>query len=228
MRIIAISDTHTAHESVVLPEYQPCDVLVHAGDITNRGEVITIQRFAYWAQQLPYEHVIVIAGNHDFCFENANALMCETFLKEKGITYLRDEACTINGIKFYGSPWQPWFHNWAFNLQRGEEIAAKWAAIPDDTDVLLTHGPASNNLGGLISHVFHRRTQTDLYDEDVGCEDLFNRLKELSNLKYHIHGHIHEGWGIHDHPEISCKCVNASIMDAAYKPVNKPWILPIT
>ena len=47
----------------------------------------------------------------------------------------------MEGVKVYGSPWQPWFGGWAFNLERGPDIAAKWALIPDDTDVLLTHGP---------------------------------------------------------------------------------------
>jgi hypothetical protein len=28
-------------------------------------------------------------------------------------------------IKIWGSPWQPEFHNWAFNLPHGEKIKEK-------------------------------------------------------------------------------------------------------
>ncbi|MCK4490026.1 MAG: hypothetical protein KAU23_07180 [Anaerolineales bacterium] len=47
----------------------------------------------------------------------------------------------IDGTKFYGSPWQPWFYDWAFNLQRGPEIRSKWELIPEGIDILITHGP---------------------------------------------------------------------------------------
>ena len=227
MRIIAISDTHCRHEDVVLPEYKEGDILVHAGDITGRGETHVVYAFAYWLQSLPYKHKIVIAGNHDFCFENSNAKLCEMFLKERGITYLHDSEIVIEGIKFYGSPYQPWFHNWAFNKTRGEEIAEVWAKIPDDTNVLITHGPPSGNLGGCMPHVFHHPSGKDSYNEEVGCEDLFQRMTQLKDLQYQIHGHIHECWGCYSHPDLTCQCVNASIMDASYNPVNKPWVLPL-
>ena len=48
-----------------------------------------------------------------------------------------------DNVRIYGSPWQPEFYNWAFNLPRnGEEMKARWDAIPDNTDILITHGPA--------------------------------------------------------------------------------------
>jgi Icc-related predicted phosphoesterase len=228
MRIIAISDTHAKHHEVELPPYQPGDILVHAGDITRRGEIATVQNFSHWLKDLPYEHKLVIAGNHDFCFQDERAHQVMDMLEQiGGAHYLQDECVILNGIEFYGSPWQPWFHNWAFNLQRGSDIARKWELIPDSTNVLITHGPAAGNTGGLIPHVFHRATGENLYEEEVGCEDLFHRIKELSNLKYHICGHIHECYGIHTHPDLTCISVNASALDLRYECVNKPFILPL-
>lgn len=230
MRIISISDTHRGHQHIELPPYQEGDVLVHAGDISGRGEIATIANFHYWLKDLPYKHIVVISGNHDFCFENEERDYAKTTLigdQEDRIHYLEDSEITIDGIKFYGSPWQPWFGGWAFNLRRGEEIARKWAQIPDDTDVLITHGPPAQKCGGVIPHVFHRHTGTDLYEEDVGCEDLFQRMKELTKLQYHICGHIHEGYGVYTHPDLSCKVVNASIMDLKYNPTNKPFMLTV-
>ncbi len=223
MRLIAISDTHSKHHELQLPEYQEGDILVHAGDITRKGELATVQNFAFWAESLPYERIIVIAGNHDFCFENEQRWICEQMLKEKGITYLCDNEVIVEGLKFYGSPWTPWFHDWAFNLHRGLPIAQKWAKIPDDVDILITHGPSVNNLGGGIPEVI----SGEAFVNDVGCEELFERMKRLKNLKYHIHGHIHEGYGIYHHDELSCAAVNASVLDVHYNCTNSPFILPI-
>lgn len=222
MRIIAISDTHSKHHEVQLPPYQPGDILVHAGDMTHKGELATIQNFAQWCKTLPYDHTIVIAGNHDFCFQDERHYLAESILFQAGITYLYDKEITINGIKFYGSPWQPWFFDWAFNVKRGE-LYKKWQNIPADTDVLITHGPAAPNLGGAIPEV----RAGDAKINEVGDHELFEQMKYLTNLKYHICGHIHECYGIYDNSEISCKAVNASVLNLAYDCVNKPWILPI-
>jgi len=59
--------------------------------------------------------IVAIAGNHDFCFEDYRS-DCEDELTNRG--YLQDQEVTIDGLRFYGSPWQPWFYDWAFNLQR--------------------------------------------------------------------------------------------------------------
>ena len=226
MRIIAISDTHGKHYEVNLPPHKPGDILVHAGDITRKGEIATIQNFAHWAKDLPYEHIITIAGNHDFCFQDERRGLAEDILRQNGVTYLFDEAITINGKVFYGSPWQPWFHNWAFNLQRGEEISKKWAQIPVETNILITHGPPGPNLGGTIPQVISGVVTID----EVGCYDLRSRLYALPNLEYHIFGHIHECYGIYNHKlseNTSCVCVNASSLDVQYRCVNAPFILPI-
>ena len=152
VRIVCISDTHSQY--LVVPDG---DVLVHCGDWTKTGEPKQIEAFTSWFGSLPHPHKVCIAGNHDvsmheeFYAENwsrFHRLRCEPadvrakVLADTRFTYLEDSSVEIMGLKFYGSPWQPEFCNWAFNLDRGEPCAAKWRAIPEDTDVLLTHGPA--------------------------------------------------------------------------------------
>jgi len=201
--IVAISDTHGLHEALEVP---PGDILVHAGDITNMGEIEGVATFNEWLGSLPHSHKIVIAGNHDFCFER-NREASEPLLTN--CIYLHDTAVTVMGIRFWGSPWQPWFCDWAFNLQRGEEIRQKWNLIPDDTDVLITHGPP---------HGHGDRTDSgDL----VGCRDLLEAVERI-RPRLHVFGHIHEGYGVssNDHTTM----VNASNCDFSYEPVNPPVI----
>jgi len=198
-KIIIISDTHGLHEDVLIPDG---DVLIHAGDFTAKGALSDVEVFNHFLGRLPHRHKIVIAGNHEHCFERtpheARALLTNAI-------YLQDECVTIEGVSYYGSPWQPWFFDWAFNLKRGAALKAKWDSIPEETDVLITHGPpagvADVTAGGL----------------SVGCEDLLNRVA-LVKPTLHAFGHIHEGYGV-KHSE-STTFVNASICDFEYAPVN--------
>src|SRR2546430_16820633 len=124
MRIVCISDTHSRHDRIEVP---PGDILIHAGDATMTGRMEELARFNHWLGRLPHHYKIFIAGNHDWLFEK------EPTLAESLITnamYLRDSAARIEGLKFYGSPWQPRFMHWAFNLARGQATGRKWDLIP--------------------------------------------------------------------------------------------------
>lgn len=211
MRIVAISDTHALHQqafsNIALPEG---DVLVHAGDLTNVGDFRDVESFAEFFAEVDYKHKIIIAGNHDFCFEREK-LLAKSYLEKTGWHYLQDQEIVLDGVKFYGSPWQPEFFDWAFNLPRGERLAHVWAAIPDDTDVLITHGPAY----GILDRVLPHKTS-------VGCEELLKRINQIKP-KIHIFGHIHEDYGIKKVGETTF--VNASICDPNYKPQNQPLVI---
>lgn len=91
-----------------------------------------------WIQQLRHPHKLVVAGNHDRCFEHDRA-RAEQALGPT-VQYLQDSGTTIGNLRFWGSPWQPAYDNWAFNLPRGQALRNRWALIPADTDVLITHG----------------------------------------------------------------------------------------
>ena len=122
-RLVLISDTHGRHGFAV-PEG---DVLIHAGDLSMRGELAEIELFDACLASLPHEHKVVIAGNHDFCFEHASAAARACL---SHALYLEDEAAEVAGLRLFGSPWQPWFFNWAFNLARGEPLRKKAAIRP--------------------------------------------------------------------------------------------------
>jgi len=203
MKLIAIADTHGFHRSLEIPEG---DVLIHAGDLTRHGTLDDVKEFNDFLSTLPHPHKIVIAGNHDFCFEK-DQKACEELLTN--CIYLQDQDVIIDGVKFYGSPWQPWFYDWAFNLQRGPEIRAKWELIPEDTDVLITHGPPYG-IGDLTFQKDH-----------AGCEDLLEIVGRIKP-KVHIFGHIHEGYGITTH-EITT-FINASSYNHNSQMINKPMV----
>ena len=209
MKMTFISDTHGKHEHLTSKAYNNIlgsgDVLVHAGDCTNVGKVHEISQFLEWFSKTDYKHKIFIAGNHDFGFEVVRDIAPE--YKEKGVHYLFDSEVIIDGVKFYGSPWQPEFYDWAFNLPRGEKLAEKWKKIPGDTDVLITHGPAR----GMLDHT--------VTGELVGCEDLFNRVMEVQP-KIHVCGHIH--WAYGQKNFFGVEFLNASVLNERYQYENEP------
>ena len=179
MKLTFFSDTHTKHEKIQFPGG---DVLVFCGDLTRRGDLSEVQSFSKFVSNLNYQHKIVVAGNHDFSFEDHRKEAAEEYFLKNGIIYLNDSGIEIDGVKFWGSPIQPWFHDWAFNRARGEEIMKHWDLIPHDTDVLITHGPPF----GILDLCHH--------GERVGCHDLLAVVKKI-NPRVHAFGHIHESYG---------------------------------
>ena len=205
LTMVLLADTHGVHRDLAVP---PGDVLIHAGDVTRRGTLDEVEDFDDFLGSLPHRHKIVIAGNHDFCFQRRPA---EARARLTRATYLEDEATSVEGLKVYGSPWQPWFYDWAFNLRRGAEIAAKWALIPDDTRVLVTHGPPFG-IGDLTGRNDH-----------AGCADLLARVREVEPA-LHVFGHIHEGTGVYR--EGATTFVNASTSEGETPPIVIELPLP--
>jgi Icc-related predicted phosphoesterase len=209
MKITFISDTHNKHNHLTSKVYNNIlgsgDVLVHAGDISSMGKTHEIKNFLDWFSNTDFTHKIFIAGNHDWGFELNSDIAPE--YKEKSVHYLFDSEIVIDGVKFYGSPWQPEFYNWAFNLPRGEKLAEKWALIPTDTDILITHGPAYGILDWVPSGI------------QVGCQDLFHKIMEIQP-RIHVCGHIHCAYGQKYFNGI--EFLNASVLDEQYQHHNKP------
>jgi predicted phosphodiesterase len=211
MKIILISDTHNRHREVTVPNG---DILIHSGDFSGRGNPYEVEDFLEWFTSHPHTNKIFIAGNHDVSFEDKPEWLKDMLDKlPPNIFYLEDSSVIIDEIKFYGSPWQPEFHNWAFNLVRGPELAEKWAKIPLDTNVLITHGPA---YGYLDYTIFGH--------QNVGCHDLLERIQEVKP-QIHTCGHIHHSHG--SKYDKYTMYFNASICDERYQPTNKPWIVDL-
>lgn len=230
MDITFISDTHTFHREVSdTDNWLPGgDTIVCSGDICLRGEFEEALDFLNWFKELPYKHKIFTPGNHDICFDHEH-VKCDLFRKSyhkqsgkyiedirneipPGITMLENSELVIDGVKFWGSPVTPWFHNWAFNVNRGEAIAQYWDKIPEDVDVIVVHGPPFGILDITLEGDF------------VGCEDLANRIKVVKP-KIVSFGHIHESYGLTINDDIFY--VNASVVNRRYWVTNKPQVLHI-
>lgn len=205
MRIVVISDTHGLHLQVAVP---PGDVLIHAGDLTGHGTLGELRALNAWLGGLPHPHKLVIAGNHDWACAEHPALMPQLFT---AATYLCDTLVTIGGRTFYGSPWQPRFYDWAFNLDP-PELAQVWARVPAGVDVLITHTPP-----------YGRLDRTDR-GEHAGCAALRAALPRI-RPRLHGFGHIHEGYGQHAHGR--SLAVNASVCTLQYRPTNPPLVVDL-
>ena len=205
MKIIFISDTHNQHKKLVLPKG---DMIIHAGDISGRGKPHEIQAFLDWYSALPYSYKIFIGGNHDFMLEQ-NARQFAEIIPANCI-YLRNDSIEIEGIHIWGSPVTPWFYDWAFNRHRGEDIKRYWDQIPEETDILITHGPPHG--------ILDKTARGDL----AGCEELTEALARIKP-RIHAFGHIHEAYGKWETPDTLY--LNASVLDLGYNLKNPPHLI---
>jgi Icc-related predicted phosphoesterase len=220
-KITFISDTHTKHNQIT-SDLPGGDILIHAGDFMNAGyNPDEALEFFKWFEDLKgYDTKIFIAGNHDRWMENEPEWVKGYLTGYKTIEYLQDEDIVLyfdgpNGdhpednIRIYGSPWQPEFYNWAFNLPRnGEEMKAKWDAIPSNTDILVTHGPPYGYLDIPCGQ-----------NVRVGCEILRERV-DAFKPKIHVFGHIHGSHGYHFNGHTHF--INASVLNEQYMYQNLP------
>ena len=214
MNLTFLSDTHNKHNLIPTDYLLGGDVIIHSGDVSSRGTEDEIDVFLNWYSKLPYTHKILIAGNHDFFFENASKYIVDAKMaKYPEITYLNDSGVEIEGIKIFGSPVQPYFHGWAFN-RIGEAINEHWDKIPLDTNILITHG-------GPLGIGYNNVT---LEGQDVGCPYLAIKITELSDLKIFCQGHIHEGYGSYQ-IDNGPLFLNASVLNRRYEMRNKPIIV---
>jgi predicted phosphohydrolase len=206
MRIVCLSDTHTRHARIAVPDG---DLLVHTGDFSGRGKEGEIRAFDAWLGTLPHRHKVIIAGNHDFAFEDDPS--ARGWIQHA--VYLEDEGLEIEGLRIWGSPWQPRFFDWAFNLDRGAPLRAVWAKIPEGIDILLTHGPP------------HRILDRTARGQEVGCEQLREAVFRV-RPQLHVFGHIHEAHG--EEFVDGVQFVNASCCNLDYRPTQAPIVVDIT
>ena len=202
-----ISDTHGYR--VTVPE---ADVLLHAGDGTRMGTHAQVEDLAEWLGALPHEHKVFVPGNHDFACQQVTGWARDTFARQ-GVTMLVHEPLVVRGIRLFGSPWQPWFYDWAFNVRSEEERRRLWSQIPEDTQVLVTHSPPY----GVLDRCDDGRL--------VGCHALRERVDALPSLRLHLFGHIHESYGtlVRDGRTF----VNAACCTLAYQPTQLAIVLDL-
>lgn len=209
VRIAAVADLHGQ-----LPVVPPCDVLVVAGDICPLAREVAGQAtwldgpFRQWLEAVPAGAVVGIAGNHDFVFEREP----QRVPRDLPWTYLQDEGASVAGLSFWGSPWTPWFHDWAFNAPRkdGEAFLAKrYANVPSGTDVLVLHGPPVGYGDAVAGVAVGSTAELDL------IERVTPRLC--------VYGHVHEGRGQYAHGATTL--INAAAVDADYELLPDPVVV---
>jgi len=222
-RFVCFSDTHGREGQIPENHLVPADILLHAGDFTDTGAPGQVARFSEWLQAYPAQHKVVIAGNHDVTFheEFYEARGKNRFHRNRpfdcskakasltGCTYLEDSATDVCGYHIYGSPWQPEFCDWAFNLPRGEESRKHWDAIPQSVDILMTHGPP---------HGIGDWTDSNLH---AGCEELLAAIRRRA-ISANVVGHIHEGYGCR--VDGATLFINASSCTLQMRPSNPPIV----
>jgi Icc-related predicted phosphoesterase len=188
MKILHISDTHSLHGLFPMSRFEGIDLVIHSGDCSNymnpyknKEEVLN---FLEWYKNVPVANKIYVAGNHDTSIEKG--LITKSDFTDNGIIYLENEGTDIEGLKIWGSPYTPSFNDWAFMKAR-HKLHSVWENIPNDTDVLITHGPPKGILD-LSADAKHNL-------EMCGCSALRKRVEKM-NLKAMCFGHIHNSEGI--------------------------------
>lgn len=191
LRILHISDTHGFHSQIPVSRFENVDVVIHSGDCCSKyldpyRNEREVWDFIEWYKSLPVKNKIYVAGNHDTSIERR--MITEKDFAEAGIIYLENTSTTIDGIKFWGSPYTPRFGDWAF-MKRREKLNEVWQMIPDDTDVLIVHGPPK----GVRDLSYDRNGELEM----CGCSALMKRCWSLKDqLKLVAFGHIHNMKGV--------------------------------
>lgn len=215
MKIVLISDTHSLHSLLDIPE---CDILIHSGDCVMSHDQYQMvyknatSEFIEWLNgQTQAKNRLFIGGNHDFILRDNEEWVRDQL--NPGTHYLLEESIEIDGLKIFGTPWQPYFYDWAFNTHSDEEMKSCWSKIPEDVDILVTHNPPKYVLDG---------------HGNYGCPFLYDNIfknKMYKNLKIHTFGHIHKGRGHKRIDEIDF--YNSSNVDNKYNIVHDPFVLEI-
>lgn len=225
MKLIALSDTHGTHGEIssdlynLINEHPDIEGIVHAGDASNskdpaRNESELID-FLEWYSSIPLKYKIFTGGNHDTSLE-AGLVKPEEY---PDITFLLHETVVIEGIKIFGSPYTPEFHNWAYNVPR-DRIGDYWKSIPTDVDLLITHGPPKYILD-------------NTFGKHVGDMSMFKKYKSKEFApKVHVFGHLHNENGTINNGTFQLSTlpttfINASMVDLRHSLVNSPIIFEV-
>lgn len=206
MKIVAISDVHGKWNKLQIPE---CDILISVGDYSFRGEPHMVKDYHRWLNKQEAGHIISIQGNHELWVEK-NFQEAKAIAQEEcpSVHFIDEGLVQIQGLNIWCSAITPWFHDWAWNKYRGDDIARHWNMIPDDVDIIATHGPVYGIHDELV------QVDGSLSGNHVGCNDLLKRIQEIKP-DIHLCGHIHAHGGRQVHRD-GTSFYNVSVCDEMY------------
>lgn len=219
IKIASISDMH----GFLIPK----DVLISSDILTISGDIfpLSIQNdidaceewllneFSAWIDEIPFDNVIMVAGNHDFYFAEKHTL--PQGVSDK-IIYLEDSTCECKGITFYGCPWCIGPYGWAFCPNKNNISVERYYSLIPKCDILLVHQPPKIGTIGL--------TVTSFRADDYSSDELRQSIYKKDIVAVFC-GHVHTG----NHEELlyptrgcETKFYNVSILDEQYKWFSPP------
>jgi Icc-related predicted phosphoesterase len=207
LRLVLLSDTHQLHREVEVPDG---DIFIHAGDFTMFSESMeAVADFNDWLGELPHRDKIVVPGNHEFFLETDPS---ERVMLHNAIVLI-NEGTEIEGLRIWGSPVTPMYGG-AFGLSSAKDRKRLYAQIPQDIDVLVSHGPPFGILDTAPISGLHE-----------GCHELLDAVVQL-RPKLHVFGHIHTAYGIFRNEHTTF--VNASRLGLHDDPDSAPFVFEMT
>jgi Icc-related predicted phosphoesterase len=217
MKVLCVSDIH-----MKWIDTPPGDLLLVAGDFSFSGSRRELEWYEEWLTAQPQPWKVWISGNHEKGLDPAfggNEQLAYDIAERTGTVYLHNQMFTIDGVNIWGVPEQPAFCNWAWNRMRGAELRAIWECVPEQTDILLTHGPPYG-YGDLCPNGFR-----------AGCKDMLWMLENRTKVpEYIVCGHIHLSNGEYEIKREDgkvVKVINAAICDEGYKATNPVRVFDI-
>lgn len=227
IRVCAISDLHG-----YLPEVEPCDLVLICGDIvplSAQGSSRYTSRwykraFKTWAESLPCDKVIFIAGNHELHFPNHYEYYKKMFPNNSKVTYLCHEEYTYLGsdgkeYRIFGTPYCQIFGTWAFMLP-DPELEERYSEIPENLDILITHDQPYG-----YGDVLLQKDCPWANGKHIGNKMLMEAISKKMP-RYQFNGHLHSC----SHNKIMIEDTihyNVSLKDESYQPVYEPLYLEI-
>lgn len=227
MKVIIMGCIHEQHEQLnpwMIDNIDDTDYIIVTGDVAN-SSVASINynpmmNFLEWLNGWNVPSIFV-PGNHDTSYQ-ANMVDSIDMENLNNITPLIHESVTINvgdeSYNVFGSPYTPAFgEGWAYNVKRNK-LDKYWAEIPDNTDIIITHGPPKGV----------RDLTDDSYGSggkiQVGCKSLLNHVHRVKPI-IHCFSHLHDEKDIYNHgiSEMwGTKFINCSIVDLRHSVINNP------
>lgn len=227
IKICAISDCHGD-----LPEIKPCDLVLICGDSvplkvqasTNGTKKWYKDKFKTWAENLPCEKVIFIAGNHELRFPGHQIIYEKIFPSSDKVIYLchKEYIYTHDGTDYriFGTPYCKIFGNWAY-MYPDDTLKQAFNEIPENLDILITHD-APYGVSDIVL-----QSSCSWYDGKTHLGNIPLREAILEKKpKIVVHGHIHSSSREFENLG-SSKVINCSIVDENYNPVYAPIVFEL-
>ncbi|HSY35604.1 MAG TPA: metallophosphatase domain-containing protein [Acidobacteriaceae bacterium] len=205
MDLVFFGDTHELHREVTVPAG---DILICTGDFTMFSKSLrAIKDFDEWLGEQPHPQKWVVPGNHEFFLEADSRR--RSLLSNAQV--LIDEAVTVEGLRFYGSPMTP-LYGGAFGKSSSSDRKQHWSKIPNDTHILITHGPPH----GILD-------LSPRPPDRMGDPELLDRIKQLRQLRLHAFGHVHGAYGLVEDDGVTF--ANVALMGHLDELVHKPLVI---